>query len=91
MVLGVLQIGFSGGEPLQRRDLEALVQSARDIGLYTSLVTSGLGLTQGRMRQLAESGLDNIQLSFQATEGENWLSESPEFATRMSKSSAQPR
>src|SRR5438552_4287517 len=27
--LGVLQIGFSGGEPLQRRDLQALVRVAR--------------------------------------------------------------
>jgi pyrroloquinoline quinone biosynthesis protein E len=69
-VLGVLQIGFSGGEPLQRKDLEALVRSARDNGLYTNLITSGLGLTQSRARQLAESGLDNIQLSFQAIEGE---------------------
>jgi pyrroloquinoline quinone biosynthesis protein E len=69
-VLGVLQIGFSGGEPLQRKDLESLVRSARDNGLYTNLITSGLGLTQSRARQLAESGLDNIQLSFQAVEGE---------------------
>jgi len=68
--LGVLQIGFSGGEPLQRKDLEALVRVARETGLYTNLVTSGLGLTESRARQLAENGLDNIQLSFQATEGE---------------------
>jgi PqqA peptide cyclase len=68
--LGVLQIGFSGGEPLQHTDLEALVRTARNIGIYTSLITSGLGLTQSRARQLAEAGLDNIQLSFQATEGE---------------------
>jgi pyrroloquinoline quinone (PQQ) biosynthesis protein C len=39
-------------------------------GLYTNLITSGPGLTQSRARQLAESGLDNIQLSFQAIEGE---------------------
>jgi PqqA peptide cyclase len=68
--LGVLQIGFSGGEPLQRKDLEALVRTARDIGIYTNLVTSGLGLTQSRAKQLAEGGLDSIQVSFQATEGE---------------------
>lgn len=68
--LGILQIGFSGGEPLQRRDLEALVQVARETGLYTNLITSGLGLTESRAEQLAESGLDNIQLSFQAAEGE---------------------
>ena len=68
--LGVLQIGFSGGEPLQRKDLAALVRVARESGLYTNLITSGLGLTGTRARQLAESGLDNCQLSFQAAEGE---------------------
>jgi pyrroloquinoline quinone biosynthesis protein E len=68
--LGVLQIGFSGGEPLQRNDLEALVIVAREAGLYTNLVTSGIGLTDSRAEQLAASGLDNIQLSFQAGEAE---------------------
>jgi PqqA peptide cyclase len=68
--LGVLQIGFSGGEPLQRKDLEALVQVAREVGLYTNLITSGLGLNESRAKQLAETGLDNIQLSFQAAEEE---------------------
>jgi pyrroloquinoline quinone biosynthesis protein E len=70
MMLGVLQIGFSGGEPLQRIDLEALVLAAREIGLYTNLITSGIGLTERRAKRFAESGLDNIQLSFQAAEGE---------------------
>jgi PqqA peptide cyclase len=68
--LGVLQIGFSGGEPLQRKDLGELVRVAREAGLYTNLVTSGLGLTEGRVEQLAEAGLDNIQLSFQAVESD---------------------
>ena len=68
--LGVLQIGFSGGEPLLRKDLEALVQVARETGLYTNLITSGLGLNESRAKQLAETGLDNIQLSFQAAEEE---------------------
>ena len=68
--LGVLQVGFSGGEPLQRNDLEALIGIARENGLYTNLVTSGLGLTERRAQLFAETGLDNIQLSFQAAEGE---------------------
>jgi pyrroloquinoline quinone biosynthesis protein E len=68
--LGVLQIGFSGGEPLQRKDLETLVEVARQTGLYTNLITSGLGLTQSRAERLAATGLDNVQLSFQAVEGE---------------------
>jgi PqqA peptide cyclase len=68
--LGVLQIGFSGGEPLQRNDLVALVRVARQAGLYTNLITSGLGLTENRAKLLAETGLDNIQISFQAAAGE---------------------
>jgi pyrroloquinoline quinone biosynthesis protein E len=67
--LGILQIGFSGGEPLQRNDLEPLIRVARENGLYTNLITSGLGLNQRRAKQFAETGLDNIQLSFQAAEG----------------------
>jgi len=38
MALGVLQIGFSGGEPLQRSDLEALIRAARELDcIRTSL------------------------------------------------------
>jgi len=64
-VLGVVQLGLSGGEPLVRRDLEELVAHARSLGLYSTLVTSGLGLTRERGRALGEAGIDHIQISFQ--------------------------
>ena len=64
--LGVLQIGFSGGEPLARRDLPDLVRAAREANLYTNLITSGIGLDGGRVRALREAGLDSVQLSFQS-------------------------
>jgi PqqA peptide cyclase len=64
--LGVLQIGFSGGEPLARRDLPELVRAARDANLYTNLITSGIGLDDGRVRVLRDAGLDSVQLSFQS-------------------------
>jgi PqqA peptide cyclase len=63
--LGVLQLGLSGGEPLLRKDLEQLVSHAHGIGLYTTLVTSGLGLTADRARRLRDAGIDHIQISFQ--------------------------
>jgi PqqA peptide cyclase len=66
--LGVLQIGFSGGEPLARRDLEELVRVAREANLYTNLITSGIGLDGNRVRALRSVGLDSIQLSFQSDE-----------------------
>jgi PqqA peptide cyclase len=64
--LGVLQIGFSGGEPLARRDLPDLIRAAREAKLYSNLITSGIGLDDDRLRALRDAGLDSIQLSFQS-------------------------
>ncbi|MEM6604274.1 MAG: pyrroloquinoline quinone biosynthesis protein PqqE [Pseudomonadota bacterium] len=68
--LGAAQLGFSGGEPLVRRDLEELVDSGRSLGYYTNLITSGLGLDVERIAALREAGLDHIQVSFQASDPE---------------------
>jgi pyrroloquinoline quinone biosynthesis protein E len=64
--LGVFHVGFSGGEPLLRDDLVELVSGARAAGLYTNLITSGLGLKAARAEKLRAAGLDSAQLSFQA-------------------------
>ena len=66
--LGVLQLHLSGGEPASRRDLVPLVEAARDAGLYTNLITSGIGLTEKRLHALDEAGLDHVQLSLQGTD-----------------------
>ena len=66
--LGVLQVHFSGGEPLLRPDLPDLIASARSSGLYTNLITSGLGLNRARAARLRAAGLDHAQISFQADE-----------------------
>jgi len=63
--LGAAQLGFSGGEPLLRDDLEELVGEGRRLGFYTNLITSGIGLTEPRLARMKELGLDHIQLSFQ--------------------------
>jgi pyrroloquinoline quinone biosynthesis protein E len=68
--LGVLQIGFSGGEPLARRDLAELVRAAREAKLYTNLITSGIGLDNDRVRALRDAGLDSVQLSFQSNDAD---------------------
>src|SRR5207247_1191157 len=60
--LGVLQIGFSGGEPLARRDLAELIRAAREAKLYTNLITSGIGMDDDRVRALRDAGLGSIQL-----------------------------
>jgi pyrroloquinoline quinone biosynthesis protein E len=66
--MGVLHVGFSGGEPLLRRDIVELISVARSTGLYTNLITSGMGLNTVRCRDLKLAGLDSLQLSLQADE-----------------------
>ena len=64
--LGVMHAGLSGGEPLLRADLPELIRAARDAGLYTNLITSGVGLDEERANRLSAAGLDSAQVSFQA-------------------------
>ncbi len=68
--LGAAQLGFSGGEPLVRQDLEILIAEARRLGFYTNLITSGVGLDESRIRAFRDAGLDHIQVSFQASDEE---------------------
>ena len=63
--LGLLQVDFTGGEPLARPDLAEIIRAARDAGLYVNLITSGIPLDEKRLGDLVEAGLDHIQISFQ--------------------------
>src|ERR1700757_2132104 len=73
--LGVLHLHLTGGEPLARTDLVELISAAHAVGLYTNLITSGIGLSEKRLAQLVEVGLDHIQLSFQDSRAEaaDWI------------------
>ena len=63
--LGVLHVHLSGGEPGARRDLVDIAANAREAGLATNLITSGVGITTRTMRDLWEAGLDHVQVSIQ--------------------------
>jgi pyrroloquinoline quinone biosynthesis protein E len=84
--LGVLQLHLSGGEPLLRRDLAAIVRTASELGLYTNLITSALGLTPRRAGQLRTAGLDHVQISVQADEAalSDRLAGTPSFERKLS-------
>jgi PqqA peptide cyclase len=73
--LGMLHAHFTGGEPLARNDLSELITAARGAGLYTNLITSGIGLNEQRLKSLVDTGLDHIQISFQDSreEAANWI------------------
>ncbi len=74
--MGSMQIGFSGGEPTLRKDLEELVEEANSLGYYTNLITSGIGLTTKRLERLKKAGLRHIQLGMQSSEPmtTHWIS-----------------
>ncbi|GAA2446204.1 pyrroloquinoline quinone biosynthesis protein PqqE [Actinomadura vinacea] len=63
--LGVVQAHISGGEPLLRPDVAEIVGAAARAGVYTQLVTSGLGLSASRLDGLLDAGLNSVQLSLQ--------------------------
>jgi pyrroloquinoline quinone biosynthesis protein E len=73
--LGMLHVHFTGGEPLARPDLTELIGGARAAGLYTNLITSGIGLAEARLHALVDAGLDHIQISFQDSReaAANWI------------------
>jgi PqqA peptide cyclase len=68
--MGVLQAGFSGGEPLLYSRIAELITVARENGIYSNLITSGLGLDLRKAEELKVAGLDTVQISFQADEAE---------------------
>lgn len=88
--LGMLHAHFTGGEPLARNDLTELIAAARASGLYTNLITSGIGLAESRLRSLVEAGLDHIQISFQDSreQSANWIAGAKAHAHKIELSRA---
>jgi pyrroloquinoline quinone biosynthesis protein E len=69
--LGIIHIHLSGGEPASRRDLVEIVAHCAKAGLYTNLITSGIGLNEERVAELSRARLDHVQLSIQDSEAES--------------------
>jgi len=88
--LGMLHAHFTGGEPLARGDLTELIAAARAAGLYTNLITSGIGLNEQRFELLVGAGLDHIQISFQHAreEAANWIAGAKAHAHKIELSRA---
>jgi pyrroloquinoline quinone biosynthesis protein E len=81
--LGVVQVHFTGGEPLLYRDLGGLVVRAAELGLSSQLVTSAVGLTRNRLHDLHAAGLSSLQISLHDRAGHAWP---PEHAVRAARS-----
>src|ERR1700675_4205947 len=87
--LGMLHAHFTGREPLARPDLTELIAGAHATGLYTNLITSGLGLAETRLQAMVDAGLDHIQLSFQDSreDSANWIAGAKAHAHKIELSS----
>lgn len=69
--LGTRTIGWTGGEPLLRKDLEEIMSYARDKhGIGAGLTTNGVLITEKRIRQLKEAGLKTVQISLDGSTAE---------------------
>lgn len=68
--LGILHVHLSGGEPTARPDLVELTAHCAAEGLYTNLITSGIGRASGMINALSDAGLDHVQLSVQGASAE---------------------
>ncbi len=67
--LGSTIIGFTGGEPLLRKDLAELVREIGDDTLSV-VFTTGSGLTPERAAELVESGLECMMLGVESPDKE---------------------
>jgi MoaA/NifB/PqqE/SkfB family radical SAM enzyme len=61
--LGTNIVTFSGGEPLLHPDLDKLIAHVRRRGMLAGMITNGYLLTQQRVNQLNDAGLDHMQIS----------------------------
>jgi len=68
--LGVLEVIFSGGEPLLRGDLEQLVREAHQAGMLTRVNTNGLLLDRERAARLKRARLTQCCVSLDAADAE---------------------
>lgn len=73
--IGVGMIGWTGGEPLLREDLEELIAYARRRGIKSSITTNGVLLDEKRAISLKEAGNRIMQISLDGS--------TPEISHRM--------
>ncbi len=88
--LGVLQVNLTGGEPLVRADLEALVAAAHARELYVNLITSGIPADAGRLAALKAAGLASVQLSVQDSDprGAAWIAGRDDLDAKLATAAA---
>jgi cyclic pyranopterin phosphate synthase len=74
VTLGVRKVRLTGGEPLVRRNLEALVRMLGDIpGIDDLTLTTNASLLAAKATALAEAGLHRVTVSLDALDDETFM------------------
>jgi radical SAM protein with 4Fe4S-binding SPASM domain len=68
--LGVGTIGWTGGEPLLRDDLEELTGYAAEKGIACNVTTNAILLDAARAKRLSEAGMTAVQISLDGSTAE---------------------
>ncbi len=63
-------IGFTGGEPIMRKDLPDLISYAKSKSILTHLSTNGLLMNEKNVKKLLNAGLDAVGFSLDAAKKE---------------------
>ncbi len=61
---GMFYVCLLGGEPLMRPDIEKIVENFKLNGVFVKIICNGLELTAERAKKLSDSGLNQIEVSF---------------------------
>lgn len=62
----VPSVSFTGGEPLLRPEVPALVAHAKSLDMWANLITNGTLATAETVKKLKAAGLDSAQVSIEA-------------------------
>ncbi|MFC1510441.1 radical SAM/SPASM domain-containing protein [Candidatus Omnitrophota bacterium] len=68
--MGIPKIDYFGGEPLIKERIVDLVREASQLGIYISVTTNGLMLTQQMIRDLKAAGISCINISLDSASQE---------------------
>ncbi len=71
--LGVREVRLTGGEPLMRRDLDAIIRAVRAAApvMPIAMTTNGIGLDK-RLPALIDAGLDRVNVSLDTVDREHF-------------------
>jgi MoaA/NifB/PqqE/SkfB family radical SAM enzyme len=70
--LGIRDLMLSGGEPLLRKDIYEIVETAVRMQFQTRIITNGTLLDEAGVKRLAKAGIDRIGISLDTIDADHY-------------------